>query len=177
MKIIGMDMRQMALTITLLLTLAATVYVWHNDHLPQNSTPLVTTSKNRSALVNVQAKTAATPAQAGTPNTRALTEVSNDIFAVTKVADKEQKAADVEPPPALPILEQVKALPTLPVTEVAPKPTVPPLPFKYIGKLGDVGQYSVFLSAQNKNYVVKTRNCKALMPAMDLSASPTPSSC
>lgn len=37
-----------------------------------------------------------------------------------------------------------------------PPPSAPPLPFAYMGKLIDDGQMTVFLTKQDRNYVVKT---------------------
>ena len=36
-----------------------------------------------------------------------------------------------------------------------PPPSAPPLPYSYMGKMQEDGKWTVFLSAHNKNYIVK----------------------
>jgi hypothetical protein len=40
-------------------------------------------------------------------------------------------------------------------TVVAPAPQAPPLPFTYIGKMRESGQWIVFLASQERTYVIK----------------------
>lgn len=166
-----MDRRQATLTIALLLTLAASAYVWYNDHQLENAasrivsptivTPAIVTPTKVNTPQTGQPNMAASPTEQSMPQKkpRAPSEVIKDIFAVQKTNRSEQNSAE-SPIPIVPkILPKREALPALPTLATlpspAPAPTEPQLPFKYIGKLGDGSEYTVFLSAQNKSYAVK----------------------
>jgi hypothetical protein len=162
MKLNGIGRRQAILTIALLLTLAATAYVWHNDQQLQNEASQIVAPVKVNIAQTGQQNMAAVPIKQSIPQKkpRAQSEVTRDIFAVRKTSASEQKSAEAQAPIIVPkILPKLEPLPTLPALTAPPPPalapTAPPLPFKYIGKLGDDGQYTVFLSAQNKNYAVK----------------------
>lgn len=159
MRFDGIGKRQVILAITLLLTLAATAYVWYNEHSVQNNAIAIPATRN--LIQPKPSKVTETPAKQTVQKTqqRAPGEVSKDIFAVKKANAAEPKSAEAQAPVApqnLPKLEALPTLPTLPpLPSPPPTPTAPPLPFKYIGKLGDNGHYTVFISAQNKNYTAQ----------------------
>jgi len=54
--------------------------------------------------------------------------------------------------------DKVKPLPVVPVVQAPlplPKPTAPPLPFAYVGKVVEDGKPMVFVSKQQKNFMLK----------------------
>lgn len=166
MKRIGMDMQRAALTLALLLTLAATAYVSIIDPLPSDAAMQVT-----SPAEHPRQKTVAMPREADAPirKKRNLAEVANDIFAVKTMPEPEQKISAVQPPTAPPPPPVILPLPKPP----APPPTAPPMPFTYLGKLGENNRYTVFLTARGRNYAVKAGDTVAQVYRIDEIKPPT----
>lgn len=142
--------RKIWLGLALILTLAATAYLWVNDAKTVGEADLVVAAAEPQA----NRTTSATNDAARTPDKlpdRELQEASRDIFVVPrKEPEPEQKksAVTLAPPPPV-------NLSAPPVAQVAPPPTAPPLPFTYIGRLDEDGKYTVFLGARGRNYAVK----------------------
>jgi hypothetical protein len=143
--------RHILLGSTLLLTLAATVYISLNDRKTTDDANVATAiAKPDKGKPTTSYKTALNAATVATPTIRVLQNVSRDIFAIPhKEPEIQQKPSPVTVPPPI-------ALPAPVIPVIPPQPTAPPLPFTFIGKLGEDGQYTVFLSANGKNYAVKT---------------------
>lgn len=143
--------RQMFLGAAFAATLAATIYFWVDDSAraaaelvePVEATNVVRPAPAQAAMPTA---TAVQP-----PRTRQLTEVAKDIFAVQHKEPEPQKAV---PPPAV-VTPPPPPVPVVTAPAPPPQPVAPPLPFGYIGKLGDEGQYTVFLSLRGRNYAVK----------------------
>ena len=74
-------------------------------------------------------------------DSRSIGEASKDPFAVPRPKVKKQVVR--KPPPVL-----------VDRTPPPPPPSAPPLPFKYMGKLVDGGEVSVFLTHGSRNLVV-----------------------
>jgi len=79
---------------------------------------------------------------------RFLQGTSKDIFLVSKPAIETSKPVVTEVHVSSPIVPLQVALPP-------PPPSVPPLPFTYIGKYIEDGELVVFLAYQGKNLIVK----------------------
>lgn len=150
----GLTRRQWGLAAVLLATLGATAATWWQEHAAVATGIEVATAPERPAAGTPQPQVPVAPPPAG----RNLTDPAADIFAVPKPSAPPPDVAAAgkpvvtAPPVVLPPPPPVQAAPMPP-----PKPAAPPLPFLFIGKLGDeAGQYTVFVSARGRNYAVKT---------------------
>jgi hypothetical protein len=124
--------RTQALIVALAGTLAAVAWVSGNDD--EVSAPA---TRDRTGAVRTQGEAKAGP---GTPElrlaaleTRGLDDMKTDLFA--------SKSWYVPPPP--------------PPPQPPPKPTAPPLPFAYLGRMIDGGSTVVFVSSQDHNRILR----------------------
>lgn len=145
--------RRVMLGLGLLLTLMATAYTWVRDRQTPKNTDLVVAA----IVPDLEGKVASTKHKvtAGTASLpeRQLQDVGRDIFAVLrKEPDPDQKkiAQTTTAPPSQVLILTPPQIPLAP-----PLPTAPSLPFTYIGKLGEEGRYTVFLSNHGRNFAVK----------------------
>lgn len=145
--------RKLWLGTALLLTLAATAYFWINDGNTVDEADFVVAAAAPQPPGEVNSKQNIAKAPADQLPARALQAAGRDIFAVPRRESEPEQKESAPPPPPLPPQVRPPILPALPV--VPPPPTAPPLPFIYIGKLGEEGQYTVFLSARGRNFAVK----------------------
>lgn len=150
----GLTHKQWWLAAVLLATLAATAATWWHERAVGSPDIEVVTGTERPARSVSNLLARVMPLSAG----RKLTDPAIDIFSVSKLSVPSADIAAsrqpvVTPPPViLPPPPPVEAAPLPP-----PKPAVPPLPFLFIGKLGDeTGQFIVFVSVRGRNYAVKT---------------------
>ncbi len=135
----GSRQRWVILALLMGLTLAAVVWVGQDEDQPVAVQP----KKNHVATKAHGVRMAAVKKDEGSSNIlnmeklqrTPMAESDNELFAA--------KSWYVPPPPP----------PTKPISP--PPPTAPPLPFVYMGKLIEDGQQVVFLSKQERNYVVK----------------------
>ncbi len=160
-----MNTRQIVLAVSLFLTLAASAYIGYSDLSAQSNAAPELVADNHIELRHALALQVS-PDLGQQLNSRKLSEIGNDIFAVKKAPEPVQKAPEVQAPTAPPSPPVVLPAPT-------PPPSAPPLPFRYLGKLGEDGQYVVFLSAQNKNYAAKVGDTVAQMYFIDEIKPPT----
>lgn len=159
MNLAGINKRSAVLAVALLLTLAATAYVWHND-LPAPSHAVSVLVVEHHVGLRLPLALQASPDLGQQMNGRKLSAVINDIFSVKKVPEvKAPPPPPVELQPAPPVFILPPPIPQI--------PSAPPLPFSYLGKLGEGGQYTVFLLAQNKGYAVKVGDIVAQMYHID----------
>lgn len=157
MKLGRMNKRQVILAAALLLTLAATAYVWVSDR----KAAMVLTVEAAEPTIRPQLDVR--PESAPTLPARNLPEAASDIFAVKKEPEPEPKKVVVSPP-ALPPPPPI----TLPPQQtLPPPPAAPPLPFTYLGKLGEDGKFTVFLSVRGRSFAVKTGDTVAQVYRVD----------
>lgn len=139
------NFRKLILGILLILTLAATGYVYSNDT-KESSIPESLTDVNalgRNGLGGI--KLIPTPALL---QSRFLQDTTQDIFQPKDTIKEPQK--EVSPPLTTPPI-----VITSPITPPA-VPTAPPMPFSYIGKYMEDGELVVFLGYRGTNLIVKT---------------------
>jgi hypothetical protein len=146
---VDVPMRRTMLGIALFLTLGATAYGWIDDQKPDALEVVTAVRETQEPARIVPVAQIAKTAAEKLPG-RMLLEVDRDIFSVLgKEPEPEPEPQKIAvPTSATPIISQ-----PLPVSP--PLPIAPILPFTYIGKLGESGQYTVFVSARGKNYAVK----------------------
>lgn len=144
---IGPKQRKALLWSALLLTLAATAYTWHvENQSPQVVAPLAAETET-DAQNPASREDAPPPATLQPWQQRALEDSGRDIFQTPrKEPDPPPAKAEAAPPPPPPV-------PVAPPPP--PPPSAPPLALSYLGKLGEDGKYTVFLSMRGKNYAVK----------------------
>jgi len=137
---IGPKQRWIVLILLLGLTLSATAWVSQHDEpaiavaIAQAAQPAKTDQPARKP--NAATKISAEPGvlQLEKLQREPGEEAETDLFAA--------KSWYVPPPPPKPV--------------PPPPPSAPPLPFAYMGKLIEDGQMTVFLTKQDRNYVVKS---------------------
>lgn len=140
---IGTKQRWTVLILLLGLTLSATAWVSQHDEAAtavaeaHAAQPVKAAQPEKAAQAEKKAQQ--TAHESGELNLEKLQrepaeDAETDLFAA--------KSWYVPPPPP-------KSLPP-------PPPSAPPLPFAYMGKLIEDGQMTVFLTRQDRNYVVKT---------------------
>lgn len=147
----GAASRQIVLGVALLLTIGATAYAWVNDQAVPDAADLVVAVVEPRERISMMPVAKIAKDAADQLLGRELHDVERDIFSVPRkepASEPEKTAAPIVTPPPPPILP-----PVLPVAP--PPPVAPSLPFTYIGKLGEDGKYTVFLSARGRNYAVK----------------------
>lgn len=146
--------RRVVLGGALVLTLVATFYDWLNEwESMAKSAPVTAVKRPQPSRMSATKGTADEIAVLGLSD-RGLPEVERDIFA-PRNKDSETVQGHSSVPIAIPPPPSVPQL-AAPLPPPSPPATAPPLPFAYLGKLGVNGQYTVFLSANGKNFVVKT---------------------
>lgn len=156
MKLGRMNKRQVILAAALLLTLAATAYGWVNDR------KAAMASTVEAAEPTIRPQLDVWPESAPTLPARNLPEAASDIFAVKKEPEPEPKKVVVSPPALLPPPVTLPPQQTLPLP-----PAAPPLPFTYLGKLGEDGKFTVFLSVRGRSFAVKTGDTVAQVYRVD----------
>lgn len=124
--------RRIVLVVLLGATLSATAWV----NFAQDNADVGETQPQARRTVEHQSTTKKTP-----PKIEAITlePLQRPVLEGTKKGLFDSKSWYVPPPPP-------KALP--------PPPTAPPLPFSYMGKMLEDGRTTVFLTRQNRNFVV-----------------------
>jgi len=143
----GVPMRRIMLGIALFLTLGATAYGWIDDQKPEALEVVVAVTEKQEPAGMVPVAQIAKNVAERLPD-RMLSEVDRDIFSVPRKEPEPEPQKMAVPTIVPPIISQ--SLPVAP-----PPPVAPTLPFIYIGKLGENGKYTVFVSARGKNYAVK----------------------
>jgi len=126
--------RRIVLVVLLGATLSATAWV----NFAQDNAGVSETQPQARRTVDKPSATRKTP-----PKVEALTlePLQRPVLENTKKSLFDSKSWYVPPPPP-------KALPP-------PPPMAPPLPFSYMGKMLEEGRTTVFLTQQNRNFVVK----------------------
>lgn len=82
---------------------------------------------------------------------RALASLEHDIFSDAPISPPQ---VDYLVPPLIVLPQQAQPEAATETTQVAAPPVVPPLPFTYLGRLGEAGSYKVFITAHGKNHAV-----------------------
>ena len=132
---IGRKQRWIVLVILLGLTLSAAAWVSQEDEAAEPAhvaRPVPAQSVALQARDKIETE-AATDLKLNKLHREAKDEVAADLF--------EAKSWYVPPPPPKPL--------------PPPPPSAPPLPFVYMGKLIEDGRMTVYLTRQERNYVVK----------------------
>lgn len=149
MRLAGTKVRRAGLTLALLLTLAATAHVRFTA--PPATLEVVQNVDARARYVPDKAAAEPPQFEAWVIQKRKLAAVSSDIFLVQKPQEPERK--NTPAPPAVVISPPPTPQPPIPVPP--PQPAAPPLPFTYLGKIGENDRYTVFLSMRGRNYVAR----------------------
>lgn len=129
----AMSARNRWLILGSLLTATLVAMVWVEEQAGEETIAVAEPKKSRAVEKTAQAQTSRLDLQK-LQRSRDEEEQIRDVF--------KAKSWYVPPPPPKP--------------EPPPPPAPPPLPFKYMGKLLDEGQLTVFITKQDRNYAVKT---------------------
>lgn len=168
--------RQKLLWLTLLTTLAASIYIWVSDrHTLSQQNILTINSANKIAPKNVVSK-AKEDIEVEVLQVIRMHASKRDIFD-TYPTKEELETKSIETPPSPPLNQVITESLQIP----QPLPTIPVLPFTYIGKLGQDGRYTVFLTMNGKSSAVKKGDVLAQLyriediqpPMMTLTYLPT----
>lgn len=137
---IGKKQRWTVLILLLGLTLSATAWVSQHDE-PDSAVAEAHAAQPEKHAAQTEDARKAQPA-AHEPSVLNLEKLQREPAEDAEIDLFAAKSWYVPPPPPKPM--------------PPPPPSAPPLPFAYMGKLIEDGQVTIFLTKQDRNYVVKT---------------------